>query len=333
MLPSASAPREGGWEAGDREAPPPLDLCQDFSLPAPSSPPGSAPPRPLAPRPAAGSRPRPAAVPGPPPHPAPSPGAQERLPAGVPGFALLWPRSKVRKTPGFPLREPESDDFLFTLLYEPLSRFPPGSQTPKQQLPPPLHFQGEAVTTAAPAARPREEPAGDGTTQARTLRRPRPVGHSGDSRRQGSWFHAPGGPARPSPRPRERGDCTNSSPSPPPRRQPPAGRAGTAGQRAGQRLSALEPRSPRRHLPFSRAAPDPHSAEPRAVCAASPGRQPRPAPLPGRGRASPASERWARRSPARAARPSGTGPRPVRARTRRWRHTSPPAGSCSFAHL
>lgn len=242
MLPSASAPREGGWEAGDREASPPLDLCQDFSLPAPSSPPGSAPPRPLAPRPAAGSRPRPAAVPGPPPHPAPSPGAQERLSAGVPGFAVLWPRSKVRKTPGFPLREPESGDFLFNLLYEPLSRLPPGSQTPKQQLPPPLHFQGEAVTTAAPAAaRPREEPAGDGTTQARTLRRPRPAGHSAASRRQGSRSHAPAGPARPSPRPLQRGDCTNSSPSLPPRTQPPAGRAGSTGQRVGQRVSAWSP--------------------------------------------------------------------------------------------
>ncbi|XP_014748791.1 PREDICTED: translation initiation factor IF-2-like [Sturnus vulgaris] len=131
MLPSASAPREGCWEAGDREASPPLDLCQDFSLPAPSSPPGSAPPRPLAPRPAAGSRPRPAAVPGPPPHPAPSPGAQERLSAGVPGFAVLWPRSKVRKTPGFPLREPESGDFLFTLLYEPLIQVSPRQPDPE----------------------------------------------------------------------------------------------------------------------------------------------------------------------------------------------------------
>ncbi|XP_039914068.1 skin secretory protein xP2-like [Hirundo rustica] len=314
MLPSASAPREGGWEAGDREAPPPLDLCQDLSLPAPSSPPGSAPPRPLAPRPAAGSRPRPAAVPGPPPHPAPSPGARERLPAGAPGFAALWPRSKVRKTPGFPLRQPESGDFLFTLLYEPLSGFPPGSQTPKQQLPPPLHFQGEAVTTAAPAARPREEPAGDGTTQARTLRPPRPVGHSAASRRWGSRSHAPASPARPSPRPLESGDCTNSSPSPPPRRQPPAGRAGSAGQRGEQRLSALESRSRCRRLPLGRAASAPRSAEPRAVCAASPGRQPRPAPLPlpGRGRASPASERWARRSPTRAARPSRTRAHPVR---------------------
>ncbi|CAN8204017.1 unnamed protein product, partial [Coccothraustes coccothraustes] len=332
MLPSASAPRQGGWEAGDGEASPPLDLCQDFSLPAPSSPPGSAPP--LAPRPAAGSRPRPAAVPGPPPHPAPSPGAQERLPAGVPGFAVLRPRSEARKTPGFPLREPESGDFLFTLLYEPLSRLPPGSQTPKQQLPPPLHFQGEAVTTAAPAARPparpREEPAGDGTTQARTLRRSRPVGHSAASRPRGSRSLAPAGPARSSPRPLERGDRTNSSPSPPPRGQPPAGRAGSAGQRAGQRVSALEPRSRCRRLPLSRAAPDPRSAEPRAVCAASPGRQPRPAPLPlpGRGRASPASERWTRTSPARAARPSGIGPRPVRTRTRRPRHAPPPAGSC-----
>lgn len=74
---------------------------------------------------------------------------------------------------------------------------------------------GNHRSAGRPPARPREEPAADGTTQARTLRRPRPVGHSAASRRQGSRSHAPASPARPSPRPLERGDCTNSSPSPP----------------------------------------------------------------------------------------------------------------------
>ncbi|XP_056342938.1 serine/arginine repetitive matrix protein 1-like [Oenanthe melanoleuca] len=100
---------------------------------------------------------------------------------------------------------------------------------------------GNHRSAGRPPARLREEPAGDGTTQARTVRRPRPAGHSAASWRQGSRSHAPAGPTRPSPRPLERGDCTNSSPSPPPRRQPPAGRAGSAGRRAGQRVSAWSP--------------------------------------------------------------------------------------------
>ncbi|XP_027539319.1 proline-rich protein 2-like [Neopelma chrysocephalum] len=217
MLPSASAPRQGGWETGDREASPPVgDLRQDFSLPAPSSPPGSAPPRALAPRPAAGSRPRPAAVLGPPPHPAPSPGAQERLP----------PASLA-----------------------PLGFGPAASQTQKQQLPPPLHFQGEAVTTAAPAARPREEPVRDGTTQARTLRRPRrPLGHSVASRRKGSRSPATADPARP-PLPGHWSAATAlTSPHRRPPRQPPA----------GQRVPALELRFCRR-LPLSPRRPQPHT--------------------------------------------------------------------------
>lgn len=121
---------------------------------------------------------------------------------------------------------------------------------------------GNHRSASRPPARPREEPAGDGTTQARTLRRPRPAGHSAASRRQGSRSHAPAGPARPSPRPLQRGDCTNSSPSLPPRTQPPAGRAGSAGQRAGQRVSAWSPaptaaasrsaEPPPTHAPLSR---------------------------------------------------------------------------------
>nr|XP_041570804.1 basic proline-rich protein-like [Taeniopygia guttata] len=143
---------------------------------------------------------------------------------------------------------------------------------------------GNHRSAGRPPARPREEPAGDGTTGARTLRRSRPAGHSATGQ------HVPRanrpGPARPSPPPPERGDCTNSSPSPPPRRQPPRrpGWKRRAASRAA--VSALEPRSHchRRRLPLSRAAPDPRSAEPRAVYAVSPGRQPRPAPLPQPGR-------------------------------------------------
>ncbi|XP_050171659.1 uncharacterized protein LOC126640138 [Myiozetetes cayanensis] len=226
MLPSASAPRQGGWEAEDRQASPPVgDLRQDFSPPAPSSPPGSAPPRALAPRPAAGSRPRPAAVPGAPPHPAPSPGAQERLP---PAFLA------------------------------PLGFGPAASQTQKQQLPPPLHFQGEAVTTAAPAARPPARGRSRRGTgpHRRTLRRPRrPLGHSVSSRREGGRSPAPADPIRPgpapSPRPLERGDSANFSPSPPP--QVAARRA--AGARAGALLlppPPAQPSSPPRHAPPSR---------------------------------------------------------------------------------
>ncbi|XP_027760873.1 basic proline-rich protein-like [Empidonax traillii] len=311
MLPSASAPRQGGWEAEDREASLPVgDLRQDFSLPAPSSPPGSEPPRALAPRPAAGSRPRPAAVPGPPPHPAPSPGAQERLsPASLAPLGFGPAARERRLSLHLPLgasiqvspRQPDPEAAAATT-----SSFSGGG--------------GNHRSAGRPPARPREEPARDGTTQAhpppppsaaRSLSRFPARGQKvrSTSRPDPAWPSLPGHWSAAT-------GLTSLHRRPP--RQPPAGQRVPAPELCFCRRLPLSPRRPR---PTLRRAASGVCRQPRAEVARS-----CPA-LTAEGRRlpqlSPAGDRWARKSPTHAARPSGTSPRPVRARTRHsWAHPS-----------
>lgn len=143
--------REGGFAAGGRSPPgllPPFTILAARLRAAAG---GRTPPRRrLSPTARGGA--------GPPPAWCPLPSAQR---SGLPPASLVslcfCPEQGEEKRPGPPppagewrLSLPPPPRFCFFL--EPLSRFLPSSQTPKQQLPP-LHLQGEAVTTAAAAPR------------------------------------------------------------------------------------------------------------------------------------------------------------------------------------